>query len=80
MCEESASFDLTSFDIASCFEDIDKCLEQVINQTENADMADGAGMYLVPNPLQPMGEMFQSKLLKSAISLEENVAMLRTLA
>ena len=80
MCEESASFDLTSFDIASCFEDIDKCLEQVINQTENGDIADDAGMYLVPNPWQPVAEMFQSKLPKSAISHEKNVAMLRTLA
>lgn len=29
MCEETASFDLTSFDIASCIEDVAQCIEFV---------------------------------------------------
>lgn len=45
MCEESASFDLKSFDIASCIEDVDKCLEQVIMQKENAEITDSTGVF-----------------------------------
>ena len=34
ICEEAMSFDLTSFDIASCIEDLDKCLDILTNLDE----------------------------------------------
>ena len=43
ICEDSASFDLTSFDLASCIEDINQCLEFVLSKEGHLDIDDGAG-------------------------------------
>lgn len=47
-CEESASFDLTSFDIASCIEDISQCIE-LIECREHNELAveEGAGTIII---------------------------------
>ena len=43
-CEESASFDLTSFDIASCIEDIAQCIELIECREQNElAVEEGAG-------------------------------------
>lgn len=38
ICEEAVSFDLTSFDIASCVEDLDRCLETVTRMEEEGTL------------------------------------------
>jgi len=44
-CEESASFDLTSFDIASCIEDVTQCIEFIDCREHNElNVDEGAGM------------------------------------
>lgn len=43
ICEDSASFDLTSFDIASCIEDIDQCLNFVLSKEDGFDVDERAG-------------------------------------
>ncbi|CAB3987407.1 regulator of telomere elongation helicase 1-like isoform X1 [Paramuricea clavata] len=39
ICEEAMSFDLTSFDIASCIEDLDKCLDTLSNMEEDGTLS-----------------------------------------
>lgn len=45
-CEETASFDLTSFDIASCIEDIAQCIEFIECREHNElqDTNEAAGI------------------------------------
>ena len=46
-CEDSASFDLTSFDIASCIEDVMQCIEIIECREHNELNADdGAGVFI----------------------------------
>ena len=48
MCEETASFDLTSFDIASCIEDVAQCIEFVECREHNElDVDEGTGNVLL---------------------------------
>ena len=48
MCEETASFDLTSFDIASCIEDVAQCIEFIECREHNElDADEGTGTYSV---------------------------------
>lgn len=47
-CEESASFDLTSFDIASCIEDIAQCIELIECREQNElAVEEGAGTIII---------------------------------
>lgn len=42
-CEEAASFDLTSFDIASCIEDVSQCIELIDCREQNELGVDEGG-------------------------------------
>lgn len=42
VCEENSSFDLTSFDLASCIEDCQHCIETLLQQEEDGTMQDEA--------------------------------------
>lgn len=47
-CEEAASFDLTSFDIASCIEDVAQCIEFIECREHNdLNVEDGAGRWIL---------------------------------
>lgn len=53
MCEETASFDLTSFDIASCIEDVAQCIEFVECREHNElDVDEGTGNVLLQSSLK----------------------------
>lgn len=39
ICEEAVSFDLTSFDIASCVDDLDRCLDTVTKMEEEGTLS-----------------------------------------
>ena len=41
MCENNASFDLTSFDIASCIEDASQCMEILMEKEEQGFSDEG---------------------------------------
>ena len=46
-CEDSASFDLTSFDVASCVEDVAQCIEIIECREHNElNVDEGAGVLL----------------------------------
>lgn len=38
MCENNASFDLTSFDLASCIEDCQQCIEMLMQYEEDPSL------------------------------------------
>ena len=48
-CEETVSFDLTSFDIASCIEDVAQCIEFIECREHNElqDTNEAAGKHLI---------------------------------
>ncbi|XP_032236204.1 regulator of telomere elongation helicase 1 isoform X1 [Nematostella vectensis] len=62
VCEETVSFDLTSFDIASCVEDVLLCMEYVANAEDDPDIGEGAsGTDIDPEDLKVLKALF-SKL------------------
>lgn len=50
VCEDNASFDLSSIDIASCIEDCTQCIELLMEKEEQGFSEEGSG--LVPSVLR----------------------------
>lgn len=50
VCEDNASFDLSSIDIASCIEDCTQCIDLLMEKEEQGFSEEGSG--LVPSILR----------------------------
>ena len=48
MCEDASSFDLSSFDVACCLEDIIRCIDT--KKKEKESLIGGSGQCRVNNP------------------------------